>query len=87
VARDSEPKGPGRGFGEWAGWFESLDIHLEENGDPLIAGPVVDQAALHGLLKKMRDLGRLLLPVHCLQPGETEPPGGSQPAQDQGGLH
>jgi hypothetical protein len=47
----------------WADWFEGLSITLEENGDTLITGPVVDQAALHGLLKKVRDLGIPLLSV------------------------
>ena len=41
----------------WANWFEGLTITLEENGDTLLTGPVVDQAALHGLLRKVRDLG------------------------------
>lgn len=49
---------------EWADWFEGLTITLEENGDTLITGPVADQAALHGLLKKVRDLGMPLLSVN-----------------------
>ncbi len=40
----------------WANQFEGLTITLEENGDTLLTGPVIDQAALHGLLKKVRDL-------------------------------
>ena len=40
---------------QWTDWFEGLTITLEENGDTLLTGPVVDQAALHGLLKKVRD--------------------------------
>ncbi len=51
----------------WAGWFEGLTIMLEENGDTLLTGPVVDQAALHGLLKKVRDLGIPLLSVNLVQ--------------------
>jgi hypothetical protein len=51
----------------WAEWFESLTITLEENGDTLLTGPVVDQAALHGLLKKVRDLGIPLLSVNLVQ--------------------
>ena len=47
----------------WAGWFGGLTITLEENGDTLLTGPVVDQAALHGLLKKVRDLGMPLISV------------------------
>ena len=46
---------------EWADWFEGMTINLRENGDTLLVGPVVDQAALHGLLKKVRDLGMPLL--------------------------
>lgn len=49
---------------EWADWFEGLAIAPEENGDTLITGPVADQAALHGLLKKVRDLGMPLLSVN-----------------------
>ena len=52
----------------WAEWFEGLTITLEENGDTLLTGPVVDQAALHGLLKKVRDLGLSLLSVNQVPP-------------------
>ena len=48
----------------WAERFEGLTITLEENGDTLLTGPVVDQAALHGLLKKVRDLGLSLVSVN-----------------------
>jgi dihydroorotase len=41
----------------WADWFEGFTILLEDNGDTLLTGPVVDQAALHGLIRKVRDLG------------------------------
>lgn len=46
---------------EWTEWFGSLSITLQSNGATLLAGPLVDQAALHGLLKKLRDLGIPLL--------------------------
>jgi len=55
--------------GRWTGWFEGLTIMLEENGDTLLTGPVVDQAALHGLLKKVRDLGMPLVSVSPVEPG------------------
>jgi hypothetical protein len=47
-------------------WFEGLTITLEEEGNTLLIGPVIDQAALHGLLKKVRDLGMPLLSVNCV---------------------
>ena len=46
---------------QWTDWFEGLTITLEEDGDTLLTGPVVDQAALYGLLKKVRDLGMPLV--------------------------
>jgi hypothetical protein len=51
---------------QWTDWFGGLTITLEDNGDTLITGPVVDQAALFGLLKKVRDLGMPLLSVNCV---------------------
>ena len=51
---------------QWTEWFGGLTITLEENGDTLLTGAVVDQAALHGLLKKVRDLGTPLLSVNCV---------------------
>ena len=56
----------------WTDWFEGLSITLEENGDTLLTGPVVDQAALHGLLKKVRDLGMPLVSVCPLHPGQAD---------------
>ena len=53
---------------DWTDWFEGLTITLEDNGDMLLTGPVVDQAALHGLLKKVRDLGIPLLSVNRVEP-------------------
>ncbi|MBN1995335.1 MAG: hypothetical protein JW953_21785 [Anaerolineae bacterium] len=57
---------------EWTDWFEGLTITLEDNGETLLTGPVLDQAALHGLLKKVRDLGMLLLSVNRVEPGQNE---------------
>ena len=58
--------------GQWTDWFEGLGITLEENGDTLLTGPVVDQAALHGLLKKVRDLGTPLISVIRVKPGRAD---------------
>jgi len=57
----------------WSAWFEGLTITLEDNGDTLLTGPVIDQAALHGLLKKVRDLGLLLISVNRVLVDETYP--------------
>lgn len=54
---------------EWTDWFEGLTITLEEDGDTVLTGPVIDQAALHGLLKKVRDLGMPLVSVSPVEPG------------------
>ena len=54
---------------EWSDWFSGLDIRLDDNGDTLLTGPVVDQAALHGLLRKVRDLG---MPLVSISPAEEQ---------------
>jgi hypothetical protein len=59
---------------EWTDWFGGLTIRLTDNGETLLTGPVVDQAALHGLLRKVRDLGIPLLSVSCVEPGQAEAP-------------
>jgi hypothetical protein len=56
---------------QWADWFGGATITLEGNGDTLITGPVIDQAALFGLLKKVRDLGMPLVSVKRVQPSEA----------------
>ena len=56
---------------DWADWFGGLTITLEDDGDTLLTGPVIDQAALHGLLKKVRDLGMTLVSVNQVQSQET----------------
>ena len=55
----------------WADWFGGVTITLEDNGNTLLTGPVIDQAALHGLLKKVRDLGMPLLSVNFVNPGQA----------------
>jgi hypothetical protein len=59
---------------EWTDWFGGLSITLEGNGDTLLRGPVIDQAALHGLLRKVRDLGMPLISVNRLQIGQIDVP-------------
>ena len=56
----------------WADWFDGLTITWDSNGDTLLTGPVVDQAALHGLLKKVRDLGMPLVSVNRAEPGRAD---------------
>ena len=58
---------------QWSDWFDGLTITLEEDGDTLLTGPLVDQAALHGLLKKVRDLGMALVSISRVQFDETHP--------------
>ena len=52
----------------WVGWFDGLSIVLEEDGNTLLMGTVIDQAALHGVLKRVRDLGMPLLSVNSVGP-------------------
>ena len=59
---------------QWMDWFDGLTITLEDNGDTLLTGPVVDQAALHGLLKKVRDLGMPLISVDPVKPSQGDSP-------------
>ena len=56
----------------WADRFEQMTITLTENGETLLTGPVIDQAALHGLLKKVRDLGLPLVSVGPVRPSLTD---------------
>ncbi len=59
---------------EWTDWFGGLTITLEEEGDTLLTGRVIDQAALHGLLKKVRDLGMPLVSVNPVKPAQAKAP-------------
>ena len=52
----------------WSAWFEGLQLSSDQAGQTIIAGPVTDQAALHGLLTKIRDLGLELLEVRRIGP-------------------
>ena len=62
----------------WADWFGGLTITLAEGGDTILTGPVADQAALHGLLKKVRDLGLPLVSVNQVPPPRSQ----NQPYQE-----
>jgi hypothetical protein len=57
---------------QWTDWFGGLTITLEEDGDTLLTGPVVDQAALHGFLKRVRDLGLPLISVMHVEHGRAD---------------
>jgi len=55
----------------WAAWFDGLSLSTHDDGTTVIAGPVVDQAALHGLLQKLRDLGIPLVSLTQIPPDTT----------------
>jgi len=55
---------------QWSSWFNGFTITLDQHGRTILAGPVIDQAALHGVLKKISDLGIPLISVNRLDPGE-----------------
>jgi hypothetical protein len=63
---------------QWTDWFSGLTVTLEENGDTLLTGPVIDQAALHGLLKKIRDLGMPLISISLRESGPSTTLGAGQ---------
>lgn len=57
--------------GSWRDWFDGLKVTPQENGETLIAGPIPDQAALHGILTKVLNLGLPLLSVKRTNPGSS----------------
>ncbi len=63
---------------QWTDWFGGATLRLEANGETLLTCPVADQAALHGLLRKVRDLGMPLLAVIRIEPGQADASGGTQ---------
>jgi hypothetical protein len=58
----------------WASWFDGLSLSHERDGTTVIHGPVADQAALHGLLQKVRDIGLPLVSVICVEPDQPGVP-------------
>jgi hypothetical protein len=61
---------------QWSAWFDGMTITNQPNGEALLAGPVTDQSALHGLLIKIRDLGLPLLAI-TQAPDRSDVPGDS----------
>jgi hypothetical protein len=57
---------------KWRVWFDGLTITQEEEGITLLSGPVIDQAALHGLLRKVRDLGMPLISVTVVEADQAD---------------
>jgi hypothetical protein len=57
----------------WVDRFDGLTITLEEDGNTLLTGPVIDQAALHGILRTVRDIGMSLLSVNSIESGPQDP--------------
>ncbi|MBE0672489.1 MAG: hypothetical protein IH588_18080, partial [Anaerolineales bacterium] len=64
---------------QWQDWFDGMTMMLEENGETVLTGPVADQPALHGLLKKVRDLGMSLVAVNRIESDQ----GGASEIQDE----
>ena len=62
---------------KWADWFDGLTITRADNGETLLSGPMVDQAALHGVLRKVRDLGLPLVSVNLIDPKQANGPDGN----------
>ena len=58
---------------QWSDWFEGMTIARLDSGETVLAGPVVDDASLHGLLKRVRDLGMPLISVNQVEPDHDDP--------------
>ena len=59
---------------KWADWFSGLSITSLENGETLLTGPLLDQAALHGLIRKVRDVSLPLVAVIRIEPEQADGP-------------
>jgi hypothetical protein len=70
-SREYRIKLQGRLDPEWSDWFEQMEISTQD-GETILTGPVADQAALHGLLIRIRDLNLTLLAVECIEPVQQE---------------
>jgi hypothetical protein len=66
----------------WSDWFEGLAITWDDNGDTLLTGTVADQSALHGLLRKIRDLGVTLISINHLDAAEEPDTGTNEKGED-----
>ena len=64
----------GRLHPRWTAWFDGLTLTPEKDGTTVLRGRMVDQAALHGVLQKVRDLGVPLISVNYVDPGHPRPP-------------
>ena len=69
----------GRLAARWSAWFDGLTVAAQDDGTTVITGPVVDQAALHGLLQRLRDLGLPLISVAQVVPETVASPDGEDP--------
>jgi hypothetical protein len=72
----------GRLGARWSAWFDGLRIHESDDGTTVLRGPVVDQAALHGLLQRLRDVGIPLVSLTPVSDGTTD--SGRTPGTDEG---
>jgi hypothetical protein len=68
----------------WASWFDGMTLTTRNDGTTVLEGPVVDQAALHGLLARLRDIGLPLLSVTQVDPDQPAPPPATPHATSQG---
>ena len=67
----------------WTEWFGRITFTLEDNGETLLTGPVEDHAALHGLLRKVRDLGMPLIAAIRVKPPRRMPPTSSSELREE----
>ena len=68
----------------WSSWFEGLSIRHEETGETVLSGPLVDQAALHGVLMRIRDLGLPLVAVSRMRPADAWASDSQTPEEEEG---